>query len=228
MDLLYTKTCMIIIGHRGAKGQAPENTLAAIQAGLGSGVQEIEIDARITSDDVVILGHEDHIGSTTIADSTFRQLLKIQPDLATLDSAIKLINKKVPIYLEVKPGVAPGPVVAVINSYLSKGWKPDHFLFASFSYPLLEQLHAELPQIPVIINEMWSGVRATFRARKMNTKRISIYRYSLWSGFISAMTRRGYHISVFPLNDVDKANKWAKRGLYGVITDYPERFTGKS
>jgi glycerophosphoryl diester phosphodiesterase len=226
MDLLYTKSYMIIIGHRGARGQAPENTLASIESGLDSGVHEIEIDARVTRDGVVILLHEDSILGVKINESTHKKLLKLDPGLTTLASAIELVNRKVPIYLEVKPGVPAEPVVTLLRSYLAKGWKTTDFLVASFSWPLLLELHELLPGVPTLVNEMWSGVRAGLRARKLGTKRISMYERWLWGGFIRSVARGGYQLSAFPLNDVKKAKRWEKQGLYGVITDFPERFKG--
>ena len=48
---------MKIIGHRGARHVAPENTVAALKHALKAGVDEIEIDVRVTKDGHVILHH---------------------------------------------------------------------------------------------------------------------------------------------------------------------------
>lgn len=45
-------------GHRGARGLAPENTLAAFAKGLSVGVTTLEMDAAITKDDVVVVSHD--------------------------------------------------------------------------------------------------------------------------------------------------------------------------
>ncbi|HUQ27464.1 MAG TPA: glycerophosphodiester phosphodiesterase [Usitatibacter sp.] len=45
-------------GHRGARGLAPENTLAAFTVGLSIGVTTLEMDAAITKDDVVVVSHD--------------------------------------------------------------------------------------------------------------------------------------------------------------------------
>jgi len=47
-----------IVGHRGARGLAPENTLAAIDKALEHQVDEIEIDVRITADNIAVLAHD--------------------------------------------------------------------------------------------------------------------------------------------------------------------------
>jgi glycerophosphoryl diester phosphodiesterase len=45
-------------GHRGARGLAPENTLAAFRVALDLGVTTLETDLAITKDDVVVISHD--------------------------------------------------------------------------------------------------------------------------------------------------------------------------
>jgi glycerophosphoryl diester phosphodiesterase len=45
-------------GHRGARGLAPENTLAAFDAALALGVHTLELDTVLTRDDVVVVSHD--------------------------------------------------------------------------------------------------------------------------------------------------------------------------
>ena len=45
-------------GHRGARGLAPENTLAAFRLALALGVTTLETDLAVTKDGVVVLGHD--------------------------------------------------------------------------------------------------------------------------------------------------------------------------
>ena len=45
-------------GHRGARGLAPENTLAAFAKALGSGVTTLELDTGVTRDGVVVVSHD--------------------------------------------------------------------------------------------------------------------------------------------------------------------------
>ena len=47
-----------IIGHRGARGLAQENSIAAIKAGVAAGVDGIEFDIRVTADKQLVLSHD--------------------------------------------------------------------------------------------------------------------------------------------------------------------------
>ncbi|MBH0193278.1 MAG: glycerophosphodiester phosphodiesterase, partial [Nitrospira sp.] len=53
------------IGHRGAAGHAPENTLAAIQKGIDLGVDFVEIDLRRTADGALVVLHDASVNRTT-------------------------------------------------------------------------------------------------------------------------------------------------------------------
>ncbi|MFL4475092.1 glycerophosphodiester phosphodiesterase family protein [Paeniglutamicibacter sp. MACA_103] len=55
----------ILIGHRGAAGVAPENTLAGVKAGSQSGADFVEIDVQLSSDGVPFIFHDDTAARTT-------------------------------------------------------------------------------------------------------------------------------------------------------------------
>lgn len=62
---------IVTIGHRGAAGVAPENTLAAISAGGSAGPDFVEIDVQLTADDVPILLHDATLARTTDVETVF-------------------------------------------------------------------------------------------------------------------------------------------------------------
>lgn len=45
-------------GHRGTRGMAPENTMVAFETAMAVGVNTLELDVGITSDGVVVIGHD--------------------------------------------------------------------------------------------------------------------------------------------------------------------------
>ena len=62
---LIEKDVAYPVSHRGAAALAPENTLAAVKAGVNSGAPYIEIDVRLTSDGVPVLMHDGTLDRTT-------------------------------------------------------------------------------------------------------------------------------------------------------------------
>lgn len=61
----------ILIGHRGAAGVAPENTLAAFKAGSQSGADFVELDVQLSSDGVPFIFHDDTPARTTNVEEVF-------------------------------------------------------------------------------------------------------------------------------------------------------------
>jgi glycerophosphoryl diester phosphodiesterase len=220
---------MKIIAHRGARGLAPENTIAAIKEGLKHHPDMIEIDVRVTKDGVCILNHDPKLqDGTTVASATFKQLLARKTDLTTLDKAIQTVNRKVPMYIEVKPRVPTKQIIKLLRSYLDKGWQPEDLWLASFSQKTLRELRQGLPELPVIVNAYFSGVWATWRAKRLGTKYFSLNHRVLWPRFVRSIAKRGWKLTAYTVNNPDEAEQLAKYGIYAITTDHPDRFISKS
>lgn len=219
---------MKIIGHRGARGLAPENTIAGLHKGLEHHVDMLEFDLRVTKDGTVVLHHNavlrDSAGNRLkIKEHTHQELKAHKPDLPTLAEVFEQIGRKVPLYIEVKEKEPVKPIVKIIKNYLEQGWQPSDLLLASKNQKTLLQLHAALPQIEKIVIERWSGVKASRRARQVNAKRVCMYSRWLWPGFIKTFSR-GRELYAYTVNDPAKARRWERYGLAGIVTDFPDRF----
>lgn len=223
---------MKIIGHRGARGLAPENTIASLQKGLEHHVDMLEFDLRVTKDGVVILHHDDTLKDQSgtaldIADTDYKTLKKHKTDLPIFEEVLDTIGHPVPLYIEVKRGVPTAPIVAIIKVYMRKSWKNEHFLLGSKSQKTLRELHAALPDCKNIVIEPWSGVRAHRRAREIDAKIIAMNQLWLWWGFIRGFKHSNIKLFAYTLNNPVKARRWARWGLSGAVTDYPDRFEKK-
>jgi len=56
---------MILYGHRGARNEAPENTLTGFRHALGKGVESFEFDVHLTADDQLAVIHDPTVDRTT-------------------------------------------------------------------------------------------------------------------------------------------------------------------
>src|SRR3954454_17807642 len=59
------RTLPEIVGHRGAAGLAPENTVPAFQRAYELGVRTLELDVRLTADGVPVVMHDANVHRTT-------------------------------------------------------------------------------------------------------------------------------------------------------------------
>ena len=84
-----TDNCVRLVGHRGARGIMPENTILGFEWTLRMGVDALEFDVMITRDGVPVIVHDHHLNAATargedgiwlsepgpaISDLTFKEL----------------------------------------------------------------------------------------------------------------------------------------------------------
>lgn len=146
-----------IIGHRGAAGYAPENTLESIHTAADMGMEWVELDVKLTRDQVPILFHDDNLDRTTNGSGDFKNIdyadLKSLEagswfgesfagiKIPTLEEAIDvLLERNLGLNLEIKS--CPGrekETAEVALDLLSQIWDDhDKILISSFSHVSLE------------------------------------------------------------------------------------------
>jgi len=219
---------MKIIGHRGARGLAPENTLASFKKALEHHADELEFDLRVTRDNVVVLNHDRQLTDPNgahmrISTHTLTELRKHKADLLTFEEFLSVIDHRVHLLVEIKPGEPTEQIVTLLQAEIALGRPAANISVGSFSQSVLRAIHAALPELEIVIIEHWSGVYATWRARQLDARRINMRSWWLWRGFLRGMYRHGYLIAPYTINDRKRAQKW-RPYIYGVITDRPDLF----
>lgn len=126
---------VLIAAHRAMHTKYPENSLAAFQNSIDSGVDIIETDIRTTKDGKLILMHDATIDRTTngegrVKDLTFIELLKFDLDKESGDSethkiplaedAFNLAHGKIMIDIDIKGVYAKDLVELVHNTKTEK------------------------------------------------------------------------------------------------------------
>lgn len=155
----------IIVAHRGASGDYPENTMIAINEAIKQGAKLIEVDIQFTLDDEIIIYHDDKLGRIAEGNQKISQLKYF--DLKNLDAGswfdkkfsnqripllsdvLNLIQNKAYLLLEIKTYKDPSytkkfnKILELIESfdYL------DKTLFASFDYNFLHHLKTVYQEI---------------------------------------------------------------------------------
>lgn len=73
-----------LVGHRGARGLAPENTLPAFATALSLGVTALELDTAITEDGVIVISHDQALNPDITRDSAGKWIEKPGPLIKSL------------------------------------------------------------------------------------------------------------------------------------------------
>lgn len=216
------------VGHRGAAGHAPENTLAAIQTGIDLGVDFVEVDVRRTADDVLVLLHDETLDRTTsgkgrVESLPLQDLKKVKTEngeqIPTLEEALRAIAGKAGLMLELKVRGTARPAVEVVHGV---GFT-DPVIYASF-------LHDELTHVRVAEPE--ASLMALFgrlprapvaRAMKYHTSHVGLRHDRASRSLVEAFHRAGLLVFVYTADDPGDIQRGLSLGVDGVISNFPER-----
>ncbi len=147
---------MKIIAHRGARNHAPENTLAAFKKALEIGVDAIELDVFVLPSGEIVVMHDIMVNRTTngagyVANFDFDELRRLNAgddeQVPTLNEVIDLVDRQVPIIIELKAPNTAEPVAQLLKEYFSKGWQTADFEVISFNHPEVMKFHEALPEV---------------------------------------------------------------------------------
>jgi len=139
---------MWIIGHRGASGLAPENTLEAFVRGVAAGADIVECDVHSSRDGVPVVIHDGTLGRTTngsgpvgaLALAELRELdAGAGTRLPTLAEVFEAVE--VPVQVEIKDPAAVDAVVA----FLAEAGRAERTWVIAFDHRLLVEIGARVP-----------------------------------------------------------------------------------
>jgi len=227
---------MLIIGHRGARGEKPENTIAALRAGLESGADMLEFDVRMTKDRVPVLAHDfhmirthkrvDYISRHTLAELQKRSAGTEYP-IVTLDAALKEMFGKILLNIEVKRYRAVEPVLEVLGAYLKTKSDWELVLFSSFNPLILRKIRRKARRASLAllhhINPLdFMAWHIPLRLSAVGFHRLHISRFSL-----AVAKKLGLFTYAYTVNRPEAAKVLAERGIDGVVTDYPTKFVAE-
>lgn len=215
-----------IIGHRGAAGMAPENTLYGFQCALDEHVHAVEFDIQRIDDELVVI-HDDTVDRTTdgngaVTDFSFERLRQLDAGdgerIPTLKEVLELIPATVAVNVELKGTNTASAAADLLRQY-------DHQqLVSSFDHGELRQFVAEGSGIPVApLFGRWREdgleVAAALKAHAVNVSdRIAIPQR------VADILNAGFACYVFTVNDVQRANDLKEMGVTGIFTDRPDLF----
>lgn len=156
-----------VIAHRGMgegfvqPDQPPENTLPSFEAAWAAGADACELDVHLTSDDQVIVIHDDTTGRTantdlSVADYTLAELQKLDAGgwkgakwsgtrFPKLSEVLETIPVGRRLYVEIKSGPSIVPYLADVIRNSTKA--ADQLVVISFDYESLAASRRELPDL---------------------------------------------------------------------------------
>ena len=221
------------IGHRGAKGHEPENTLPSFQKALDLNVDGIELDVHVCKTGELIVIHDFTVdrttnGSGTVSELTLSEIkaLRINGhiEVPTLEEVLELVGKKGLINIELKGRHTAKPVSHLIEKYiLEKEYKYEDFIVSSFQREELEMMYLINPKVHLGVLSQASVTQALEWATAFSAKAIHPHFSLLTEENVQKTEEQGFKIYTWTINETEDIERIKTYNIDGIITDFPER-----
>lgn len=231
-----------VVGHRGAKTYAPENTLVSIRRARELGCRWVELDVKLSRDGVPVLIHDERLERTTngrgeVKDFGFEELRGLDAGgwkgaefagtpIPTLAEALGLlVELDMDLNLEIKP--CPGreaETAAVACAEIRRRWPEGRPfpLLSSFALASLEAAQDKAPELPrgYLVEAIPPDWRQTMQRLDCVALHVGHRYNSDWA--MAAVAREGVPLLVYTVNDPERARGLFELGAAAVFSDSPD------
>lgn len=224
-----------IIGHRGAAGLAPENTLASFALAADLGCTMVEFDVRLSADRVPVVFHDDTLdrctdGSGPVAALTLAQLKRLDAgggqSIPTLAEVLELCrDRQLAVNIEIKPDV--GAEVETTRLALEVAgavWPTDRPLplVSSFSHQALATARQVVPHWPrgLLAERLpkdWQRLVDIYECKALN-----LDHSWLTAKRVTEIKAAGLAVLAYTVNRRSRAEMLWFRGVLAVFSDRPD------
>jgi glycerophosphoryl diester phosphodiesterase len=220
------------IGHRGAAGHAPENTLAAIQKGIALGVDFVEFDVRRTADSVLVVLHDETVNRTTngkgrVDRLSLQEVKKFNAGngehIPTLEEVLNVAAGEAGLMLELKvKGVAQQTVDVVREA----GFR-DPVIYASFLHDELKHVRTADPGASLMV--LFGGLSRASVARAINygSSYVGLRYDKATRPLVDAFHRADLLVFVYTADAPSDIKHALSLDVDGVISNFPERIASQ-
>lgn len=232
---------MRLIGHRGARGEAPENTLSGFRYLRRLGVRAVELDIVVSGDGELVVIHDAFLDRTTLSHGrvdghTVAELAAMDachhvfPDwpetegVPTLRAAMELLQDFEHIQFEVKArSEAEARQVAEKFPPL---WREFGFgeraYTTSFNPHYLQHVRRLAPEIPRgFLFELDFSLDPIAIARALGCRSLGPHQERCTPELIRQAHAAGLEVSTWTVNSLERMRALAEAGADSLITDYP-------
>ena len=234
----------LIVAHRGASRDAPENTIPAFQLAWEQGADAIEGDFHLSKDGEIVCFHDadtKRVAGTqlVVRQSTLAELKQLDVGathgvafngtrIPTIAEVFATIPQGKKIFIEVKCGAEIIPTL--LNEIDQSGLTQEQIVVISFNKQVIQQLKIKAPQYKASwlcsFNKQETGEITPALATVLKTlKQIQADGLSsntaVPASVIEAVSQQGYEWHVWTINDLKTARRMQALGVLSITTDVP-------
>lgn len=232
---------LLRVGHRGAKGHAPENTLSSFTIAAGMGVNVVETDVHLSKDGQVVLIHDHTVNRTTngrgyVKDMTLAELKALDAGswydqrfagerIPVLDELLVWARDRVAIAIEIKngpiyyPGIAEKVIAALRRHDMLR-----QAILISFDHLVVREAKTLAPEVAAGILYVGGLADPVGAARAADADALHPHWAYVTADLVRTAHAAGLAISPWNPNDLPTLRMLNELGVDSVGTDYPELF----
>ncbi len=216
------------IGHRGACGYRPENTLASIEHAINLRCHFTEVDVRRTADGALVLLHDEQINRTTngrgaIADLTIEDTQQLATGsgqgIPTLEEALAMASGRIGLILELK---VPGLTYDACATVRGSGFVGP-VIYASFLHEELQHVRRIDPkaQTLALFKRLPEDPDAT--ALNLQATHVGIRIDTITKPLVHRLHDARLLVFVYTVDNPAAIKRVKMLGVDGIISDFPDR-----
>lgn len=224
----------MVFGHRGASARADGNTLEAFDLARSEGADGIEFDLRLTSDDVMIIHHDDSVrGYGPFKRRRFSDLRQELPQIPTIDEMLEVSGDMI-LNAEIKNDPRDEDhdrrhkVTRLLDEWITENGVTERMLVTSFNGETVDQMR-------LVNRAVATGKLFDPRDEPNDYLRYLADRGHLWAmpyrrhlrrsgkALVEAAHRYGMAVGVWTVNRKTVLRAMADYGVAAVITDDPAK-----
>lgn len=235
----------VVIAHRGASSEYPENTMAAFEAATEMGAEMIELDVLLSQDGVPVVFHDAQLGDHTngsglISDYTAEELKKLDAGswfnsrfsdqrIPTLEEVLAFAKGKIALNIEIKTEAVTdqreGGIEEKCLKLVREYGMGDYVLFSSFDYRAVQHLKELAPDISVAI--LYNRSKSNFKLphellQKYNADAFNCSYRQLTQKRLANLRTHDIPSFIYTVNKEAQMRKLIAAGVTGIFTDKPD------
>ncbi len=233
--ILFDPQATPVVGHRGASGECPENTILSFDRAVEQGADALEFDVRVTAEDVPVVVHDATVDRTTngsgpVRSYSLEELRALDAGLGqpipTLDEVLDRYPD-LPLIIEIKERPAAEPALRALLRHGAR----DRVLVGSFVHAALKPFSAAGVSRSASRRETaacWLASRIGLTVGRRDFVAFTVpERHGSLAvvdpAFVRAAQRGGRPVHVWTVDEVADAKRLRAMGVAGIITNHPSR-----
>src|ERR1700694_2436266 len=230
---------MLVIAHRGASGNAPENTLAAFRKAVALGATFIETDLQLSRDAHFVAIHDATVNRTTngqgaVHDLTLSELRDLDAGwwfgsefagerIPTLEEILEFSKKHdVVFYLEMKPFGSWGGEHALVGALRESGEIPRAVVI-SFDAEIVLNLRKIEPTLMTGLLYDGQLENPLEKAVAIGARQLVVRGDLVTPALLANARKKDLQVVCWTVNHAAHMRMLAAAGVDGIMSDYPDR-----